>query len=254
MNILTLKNKVVIITGGSTGLGLSICKQFLLAGACTWSLDRIPTPKLTREDFNFVPNIPFDLDDLASRFQHITLDICQEQEVIKAFRDIYQKHSNLDVLVNNAAVNFRGSHIDSIDGDQVELMLKTNIAGAFYCAREYTKYARNRVLGQIINVSSNAAVNAPPGESLYAASKWALRAFTLCWAAEMASFGIAVNEIEPGVPIRTRMSETVYDDDAKSKWADPDEISESFVNLAFRMEKRVTGQRFLANELLRIQS
>ncbi len=76
MNILTLKNKVAIITGGSTGLGLSICKQFLLAEACVYSLDRIPPPKLSRADFSFVPNVPFDLDDLAQRFQHITLDIC----------------------------------------------------------------------------------------------------------------------------------------------------------------------------------
>jgi NAD(P)-dependent dehydrogenase (short-subunit alcohol dehydrogenase family) len=134
-------------------------------------------------------------------------------------------------------------------------IFSVNVFGAIYCSREYFKYASTIRYGNILNISSNAALKGNQFETLYTSTKWALRGVTLSLAQEFAHLNIAVNEIEPGVPIRTPMSEIVYDENAKKQWIDPAALFPAFAYTGLQPEgNRKTGQHIIASERLGFDS
>lgn len=187
--------KAMLITGGSRGIGAAVAKQ---AAASGW-----------RVAINYASNV----EAAHTLVQHITKlggeaiaikgDIGEEQDVLSMFAEIDQKFGRLDALVNNAGIVDQKSRVDEMSAERLMRMMRINIVGQFLCAREAVKRMSTRHGGQggaIVNVSSVASLIGSSGEYVdYAASKGAIDTFTLGLAREVATEGIRVNAVRPGI-------------------------------------------------------
>ena len=183
----------VLITGTSKGIGYETALLLARAGHEVIATMRNPGPcdleKVATEARLPVTVLPLDVDDDAS--------------VAEAFGTL---RGSIDVLVNNAGIY----SIDAVEDESLEKfrrVMETNYFGAVRCAKQVLPSMRKRGSGRIINVTSIAGRIALPASSAYAASKFALEAFTESLAQEVSGFGIKVALVEPGI-IDTPMATT----------------------------------------------
>ncbi len=140
---------------------------------------------------------------LGRRALAVRADVSVEADVVRLFARVDDELGPVTTLVNNAGVVAPRSRVDEMDVDRIEHVLKVNVVGAFICAREAIRRmstAHGGPGGAIVNVSSVAARIGSPGEYVdYAASKGAIDAMTLGLSKELATEGIRVNAVRPGI-------------------------------------------------------
>ncbi|MCF7516920.1 MULTISPECIES: SDR family oxidoreductase [Pseudoalteromonas] len=182
-------NPVVLITGGGRGIGAATAKLFAEQGydvCINYKSDQVSAQQVAEELEAFGVN--------SYLFQ---ADIADEQQVLAMFAKLDEQVARLDVLVNNAAMMKPQMPLLEMDAKRINAILSCNVTGAFLCAREAIKRMDK---GSIVNVSSGASRTGSPNEYLdYAASKGALDTFTIGLAKEVASKGIRVNAVRPGL-------------------------------------------------------
>ena len=179
---MTLKDKVVLITGGSTGIGLATAKMAKERGAKVLITGR-NLDKLKRAADEH------DLDFFNS-------DVSDEQQVLKTYEYMNSNYENLDVLVNNAGFGyFEG--IETLDKSKFDSVLGTNVVGAALMTREATKIFKNQIYGNIVNIASTAALKGFAGGTAYVATKFALRGMSECWRAELRKYNVRVILVNP---------------------------------------------------------
>jgi len=180
--------KTIVVTGGTRGLGLSICRQLLANDYGVIACGRTLTDSLT-ELVEKYPHKCF--------FEH--LDLSEVDTVRENTQAILKKHKGLDIygLVNNAAIGSDGV-LATMHDSEIANLLNINVTSAIIV----TKYVLRRMLirgqGRIINISSIIASTGYSGLSVYAASKAALEGFTKSLAREVGKVGINVNAVAPG--------------------------------------------------------
>jgi len=145
-------------------------------------------------------------DDIIARGGEafaVQADVSDPLAIDQLFTHCDERWSQLDVLVNNAGVVDRSIRFDSVDAERINRLLQTNVTGAMLCAREAVRRMSTRhggTGGAIVNVSSIAALLGSPNEYIdYAASKAALDTLTTGLAREVATEGIRVNAVRPGI-------------------------------------------------------
>ncbi|MGP0074362.1 MAG: SDR family oxidoreductase [Bryobacteraceae bacterium] len=177
-----LKNAVVLITGGSSGIGRAAAQVLGQAGA------RVA---ITGRD-------PERLAEAARALGVVGIqaDVSNEADVLRTFREVKEKLGDLDVLINNAGI---GVFKDLIDMDRAgfDATFATNVTGAMLMAREAAKIFKERKRGNLINISSTAGLRGAPKGTAYYASKFALRGMTECWRAELRKYNVRVMLINP---------------------------------------------------------
>src|SRR5690348_16577655 len=152
-----LSGKTAIVTGGTQGIGLAIMRGFIAEGACVVVVARSgPPPELSRE---------FGQDRLVFRQG----DVTGEETAPQAVEDAISRFGSLDVLVNNAGIDWTGELIDASLAD-LERVLAVNLFGPFLMLREVARVMRVGG-GSIVNVTSRTASVGVPTMSLYSASK-----------------------------------------------------------------------------------
>ena len=180
-------DKVVLITGASSGIGLEAAKLFQ---AKNWKVAAtMRTPEKATELTNIV--------DLEC----IRLDVTDPESVRSAIEETLAKFERIDAVVNNAGYGLLGP-FEAASDEQVRRQIETNLFGVMNVCREIIPYFRKQRKGVIVNVASIGGRTAFPFSSLYNASKWAVEGFTESLQYELEPFGIRVKLIEPG-PIRT---------------------------------------------------
>ncbi|MEG1538186.1 MAG: SDR family oxidoreductase, partial [Clostridiales bacterium] len=168
--------KVLLITGGSSGIGLATAQLFAEKG---WQV------------------FEFSRRGLAEAgIIHIFADLRDEQSIKTAFQQFSELSNHLDLLINNAGFGISGP-IEFTDLSTAKEQFEVNFFGAFCCIKEALPLLR-KSKGQIINLSSVAAPFAIPFQAFYSASKSAINALTLALANEVATFGIKVSALMPG--------------------------------------------------------
>ena len=188
-------SKVVLITGGSRGIGAATA---LLAARQGYAVA-----------VNYTAN-SLAADDIvrlirADGGQAITVqgDVAREADVLAMFEKIDAKFGRLTALVNNAGVVDQTSRVDAMSASRLQRMFEVNVFGSFLCAREAVKRMSTRYGGSgggIVNVSSAAARLGAPGQYVdYAAAKGAIDTFTIGLAKEVALENIRVNAVRPGI-------------------------------------------------------
>ena len=182
-------NPVVLITGGGRGIGAATAKLFAKHGydvCINYKSDQASAEQVAQQ-----------LKSLGVNSHLLQADIADEQQVTAMFAKLDGLVARLDVLVNNAAIMMPQMPLLEMDAKRINTILSCNVTGAFLCAREAIKRMDK---GSIVNVSSGASRTGSPNEYLdYAASKGALDTFTIGLAKEVASKGIRVNAVRPGL-------------------------------------------------------
>jgi NAD(P)-dependent dehydrogenase (short-subunit alcohol dehydrogenase family) len=182
-----LKDKVAIVTGGSSGIGRGIAEVFADEGAKLVLAARNQT-KLDRAR-----------DDLKSKGTAVAVptDVRNEKEVIALFEKTKSEFGRLDILVNNAGMGVTAP-IEETTLEMWQSVLDTNLTGSFLCTREALKIMKPQKSGRIINIGSISAQMPRPNSVAYACSKRGLAALTRATALEGRSYGVIASCLHPG--------------------------------------------------------
>lgn len=187
-------NEVVLITGGSRGIGAATARlagQRGYAVCVNYVRDRAAAESVVGA-----------IRTAGGRAIAVAADVSQEADVVRLFETTDKELGVLTGLVNNAGVLEQQARLESVDRARLERIFATNVFGAFACAREAVRRMSTRTGGRggaIVNVSSAASRLGSPNEYVdYAASKGALDTMTIGLAKEVAEEGIRVNAVRPG--------------------------------------------------------
>ncbi len=190
----------VLVTGGSRGIGAATARLAAERGydVCIGYRDRADSAEA----------VVADCEKLGVRALAVPADVAHEDDVLRLFATAREHLGSLTGLVNNAGVLDRQSKVVDLAAGRIERILAVNVLGAFLCAREAVRAMSTDTGGaggSIVNVSSRAAVLGAADEYVdYAASKAAVDTLTVGLAREVATEGIRVNAVRPGL-IETEM-------------------------------------------------
>ncbi len=174
--------RVAVVTGASGGIGREIAARLCELGYRVYDLSRHG----------------------CGEYLHIPTDISNEADVAAAFREIGEKESGIDLLINNAGFGISGA-LEFSDYADARRIFEVNLFGAFLCAKSALPLLRKKS-GRIVNVSSAAAVFSIPFQGFYSATKAAVNSLTLALRNEVRSFGVSVCAVMPG-DVRTGFTE-----------------------------------------------
>ncbi|ESY73106.1 glucose-1-dehydrogenase [Mesorhizobium sp. LNHC252B00] len=187
--------KVLLVTGGSRGIGAAICRLGSKAGyrlGINYASNRNAADALLAE-----------IKAGGGEAFAVKGDVGAESDIVAMFGAVDRAYGRLDAFVNNAGIVDVKARVDEMDVARLERMMRINVVGSFLCAREAVKRMSTRhggSGGSIVNISSAAATLGSPGEFVdYAASKGAIDTFTIGLAREVALEGIRVNAVRPGL-------------------------------------------------------
>ncbi len=187
--------KIILITGGSRGIGAATA---LLAAQRGYAVCISYVSNKSAAD-----SVVNEIIAAGGKAQALHADVANETAVVHMFQRIDQTFGKLTALVNNAGIIDLHSRVEDMSAARLNKIFATNITGSFICAREAVKRMSTKHGGEggaIVNLSSAASRIGSPGEYVdYAASKGAIDTFTLGLSKEVAAEGIRVNAVRPGV-------------------------------------------------------
>jgi NAD(P)-dependent dehydrogenase (short-subunit alcohol dehydrogenase family) len=172
-------SKVVLITGGSSGIGKSIGEFLHQKGFVVYGTSRNPE-KITN-----------------SIFPLVALDVRDKQSIVNCIAEVIQKSGRLDIVINNAGVGITGP-IEEIPTEEIRNNFETNLFGPIEVMKSVLPQMRDQKSGLIINITSIAGYMGLPYRGIYSASKGALELITEALRMEVKSFGIQITNVAPG--------------------------------------------------------
>ncbi|OCX53366.1 3-oxoacyl-ACP reductase [Mucilaginibacter sp. PPCGB 2223] len=230
--------KIAIVTGGASGLGLAATKKFVANGVKTIIIGR-------NED-----NLKKTAEELGDLCSYIVFDLSNLDGIPQLVTGILAKYGSIDILVNNAGINMKKAFTTVTDAD-FQLIIQTNLNSVFALSREVTKAMLEKQKGCIINISSMAAQYGIPLVIGYTAAKTGIEGMTKAMAVELSPKGIRVNCVAPGF-IKTNMSAKALDSDPERKQkvmsrtpmgylGEPEDVAEAIYFLSSDAAKYITG-------------
>jgi NAD(P)-dependent dehydrogenase (short-subunit alcohol dehydrogenase family) len=235
-----LKDKVALITGGDSGIGRAVAISFAKEGA-----DVVIVYYDEHDDAEETKKL---VEGYGREALLLPLDISVEDNCRQAVMQAMNRFARLDIVVNNAAIQFEQEDLRKITGEQLEKTFKVNIFSYFFIA----KYALDHLQegSVIINTASVTAYKGNPTLIDYSSTKGAIVAFTRSLSGSLAKKKIRVNAVAPG-PVWTPLIPASFDDEKVEKFgkdipmerpAQPVEIAPCYVFLASKESAFLTGQ------------
>ncbi len=246
-----MQDKVAIVTGGSRGIGRAICVKLASCGATVVACARDSAK----------------LDDLAAEvtkrelsgsIDPQSLDVA-DRAAIDPFTDaVVERHGRVDILVNNAGITRDGLCM-SMEDDEFDEVLTTNLRAAFWLMRSVSRLMIRQRYGRIINIASVSGVMGNAGQANYAASKAGLIGLTKSMAKEVGRRKVTCNVVAPGF-VTTDMTASLPDkvkDSVKTlvplaRFGEPEEIAGAVAFLAGEEASYITGQVILVDGGMRM--
>ena len=220
---MNLKDKKIIITGGSLGIGKETAKQLVDRGAEVLITGRSSKRLELAKSFSGAKTIVFDVSDL---------DFIEDNT--KRCIDIL--NGDIDIIINNAGVGVF-QPLDDINKNDFLNIFNTNVFGLALFTKAIVPIMKNKKSGTIINIGSSASVKGFKFGSVYSASKFAVRGLTQCWQSELRPFNIRVCQINPSeVTTAFATNNRIERDDLHNKLS-PKEIAHSIVSV-LEMEQK----------------
>lgn len=190
-----LKDKIALVTGGSKGIGRSICLCLAKAGAkvvVNYSQDNIAAEGVVEE-----------IKSNRGEALSIKADVASSLNVKEMLDQIVKIYGKIDILINNAGI-LRDGYLMLMKEEDWDKVIATNLKGVFNCCRAAVRPMIAQRSGKIINIVSPSAITGRAGQTNYSASKGGVISFTKSLARELAGFNININAVSPGV-IETEM-------------------------------------------------
>lgn len=239
--MLSFKNKSVLVTGGSRGIGAAIVNLFAQRGAdvaFTYNLNHSAAQKVLNQ-----------IEKYSGQSMAETCEIQDYEQVEKFVNKVIIEFSKIDILVNNAGIWEYGA-VDTMSVTDWKRTLDINLNSVFYFTKSVVKHMKkNKIKGRIIHISSTAGQRGEAYHSHYAASKGAIISFTKSLASELGEVGITVNCVAPGW-VDTDMSRKAIKAEEKiilkeipiKKIPKAEDIAGPVVFLASNLANAITGE------------
>jgi 3-oxoacyl-[acyl-carrier protein] reductase len=177
-----LKNAAVLVTGGSCGIGFETARILRERGA------RVA---ICARHNDMLESAAKQLDVLP-----IVADVGKEDDVLRMIAEVVKQFDDYNVLVNNAGFGAFAPLVE-VTADEFFRVWQTNVLGSMLVARESAKHFVYRAYGNIVNISSTAGQHGVANGSAYCSSKFAVRALTECWRAELRQHNVRVMQVNP---------------------------------------------------------
>ena len=188
--------QVVLVTGGSKGIGRSIALAFAESGAII--------AVNYRSDEAAAERVLADIQGRGAQGVALRADVTDLAQVRSMVDELVSRHDRIDVLVNNAG-GTRDGLLALMDPNDWDAVIDLNLKSVFHCCKVVSRQMMSQRRGAIVNVSSLSGITGLPGQTNYAAAKGGVNAFTKALAREVARFGIRVNAVAPGL-VETEMT------------------------------------------------
>ena len=233
-----LKEKVVIITGGTRGIGYETAKLFgennakvILFGSRKETVDAA-IKNLKGENIIAEGYYP---------------DLKNYEEIKETIDKIYDKYGKIDILINNAGIS-ANKIIDDTSIEEFDNIININVNSMFYVTKAAIPYMKEAKCGVVLNTSSMVSIYGQPSGVGYPASKFAVNGFTKSLARELGKFNIRVNAVAPGI-INTDMVKNLPKEEIEpliktiplGKVGEPRDVANAFLFLASDMASYITG-------------
>lgn len=219
----SLNNKVVVVTGGSSGLGRAMGRIFAAEGARVVLIARNEA-KLAQ--------VVEEMYAEGYSAEYMTADVACEEDVSRVVGRIEAKFGRVDVLINNAGIGYTGN-VDETDMGKFDEIMNTNVRGVFLFCKYIIPIMKQQKDGYIVNISSGAGKNGIPGMAAYCASKFAVAGFSEALAQEVRNHNIRVSVVYPGsinTDFHLRFSGP-KDEETKKIMMQPEEIAQTVLHI-----------------------
>lgn len=233
--------KNVIVSGANRGIGKAILQKYASCGCNIWACMRKENTEILQE-----------YEMLEKKYNiwihPVYFDLNSEEEIKRGIKQILDEKQDIDILVNNAAINHYGLFAMS-SLKEIKNIYNVNVFGTMYVTQLILRKMIRQRKGVVINIASIAGMDSHAGDSVYGSSKAAIISFTKCLASEVADYGIRVNGVAPG-PVRTDMIEKnmkkvddqIFKNSAMKRLATPNEVAEVVYFLGTEEAGFVNGQ------------
>lgn len=199
---LNLNDKVIVVTGGSSGIGEAIVKELLNQGAYVYNADLNPGIEKNK------------------KLKFIRTDVTNAHDIDKLIQMICHAHNRIDGLVNNAGINLPRLLVDDrksesqyeLSIDDYQKMFDVNVKSVFLMSQAIARIMVSQKQGVIVNMSSEAGLEGSRGQSIYSATKGAINGLTRSWAKELGEFNVRVVGVAPGILEKTGLRTSSYEE------------------------------------------
>ncbi len=237
----SLRERVVVITGGSAGIGLATAGRLARAGA---------RPVLVARDGRRLRRAGESLEKQGLEAFSLPVDVRQPEAVTIAMETVIQRYGRVDALINNAGIMLGDRSLDELDPETWREIIDTNLNGAWFCARAVLPQMRRQRVGTIINISSGAAVRTGFLNIAYGVSKAALDRMTLGLAAELDGEGIVCLSLSPPYTATDTVRALYPGRDVQAQAAPPEETARAIAGLLAGDAVRYHGRVVTVREYL----
>lgn len=233
-------SRVVLVTGGSSGIGKAVCTAFAAAGdtvIINFSRSSERAEGLKRE-----------LSAVNSSVFTEQADVSDYAQVKRMVGSVIDRHGRIDVLVNNAGI-VKDCYLMLMPEKDWDDVIAVNLSGVFHCSKAVSRHMIEQRAGVIINIASLSGITGLPGQTNYSAAKGGVIAFTRALSKELAPFNIRVNAVAPGViegdmvnalPEKTKKG--FLDSIPMKRFGSPEEVSSVVKFLASEDAGYITGE------------
>jgi len=240
LQLFSLENQIVLITGSSRGLGWSMAQAVAEVGA---------TVLLHGRDENLLKERQQYLQELGQQAEYYLFDVTNDEEVLAAFGKIREQYGRLDGLINNAGIQHRRP-LTEFELEDFDRVVNTNLRASWLLSREAVRLMQAQGSGSIVNIASIMGPQARKTISAYTASKAGVVGLTKALAVELGSKGIRCNGIAPGYFATEMATDLVNDSEFTAfvsgrtpmqRWGNPDELGGAAVFLLSNAASYVNG-------------